>query len=167
MASRYGHAWVSQYGPQPQGFAGAEWRETLCGLTPDQIRDGFDGDVLRGDAWPPSSTMFRTMCLSIPILAVVGLQIRKGEVTSGFARMVRANLDGYRFKQVAAREADRMLADAYNIARESVLGGEKIPDEVLALGVERDAMGYVKRLQAMHTEYCVCEQCESARMVSR
>ena len=64
MAARYGVSWTSQHGDAPDSFTGAEWRETLAGISPQQIKDGFAHDVLRADKWPPTSTMFRAMCLS-------------------------------------------------------------------------------------------------------
>ena len=141
MASRYGHAWVSQYGPQPQGFAGAEWRETLCGLAPEQIRDGFDGDVLRGDAWPPSSTLFRTMCFRIPSQAAIEQEVhllamcrhaddfaRTARNVSRFALLVWDEINSSRFKQSNFKEADKLLKNGFNLAREHVICGGELPE---------------------------------------
>lgn len=140
MASRYGHAWVSQYGADPAGIAGAEWRSTLGGLNATQLRRGFELDQGRGSEWPPSSTAFRALCLDIPSLADVRLEvtrrIRAGRSVSStqwpFLRLVWSFVDSYRYANTdSANRADRMLRDAYEMAREHVIFGGELP-EILA-----------------------------------
>lgn len=128
MASRYGHSWVSQYGATPAGFAGAEWRETLAGISPAQLRVGFSSDALRGSDWPPSSSAFRAMCLSIPSRAAVRIEIdAKDSRRSQFTLLVLSKItDRYRFR-TDGEYADRMLSEAYNEAREHVMRGGELP----------------------------------------
>jgi hypothetical protein len=132
MASRYGHAWVSQYGASPAGIAAAEWRSTLAGMDADQIRKGFRADALRGEEWPPSSTRFRAMCFDIPTLAEVSLAFRQRDYDAPFVRLVYQFLDTYRFKNSPWDKADRLLRDAYNIAREHILAGGELPMKPVA-----------------------------------
>lgn len=133
MASRYGHAWVSQYGASPAGIAAAEWRSTLAGMTPEQIREGFKVDSLRGEEWPPSSTRFRAMCLGIPTLAEVSLAFRNKDYDAPFVRLTYQFLDAYRFKNSPWDKADKLLRDAYSLARDHLLAGGELPAKPVAL----------------------------------
>ena len=136
MASRYGHAWVSQFGPAPDGIAAAEWRSTLAGLTREQLREGFEADVMRGDDWPPSSPKFLAMCLGIPSIASVRHEIEQmlrwsdhsqGSLMSRFARGVWTRIDGYTYRSAPAKLADRMLREAFDLTREFVMEGGTLP----------------------------------------
>lgn len=138
MASRYGHAWVSQYGASPAGIAAAEWRGTLAGMTVEQIRAGFAADAKRGEEWPPSSTRFRAMCLGIPTLADVSLAFRQKDYSAPFVRLVYQFLDTYRFKNSPWDKADKLLRDAYGIARDHIIAGGDLPAEPVAF-IERAA----------------------------
>lgn len=146
MASRYGHAWVSQYGPLPDGIAAAEWRDTLAGVSREQMRDGFAEDSLRASDWPPTSTRFRAMCLDIPTIAEVRFDISKlvratnhhannsSELQiSRFARLVWSYLDTYAFRHETDKRADRMLREAYELASAYVMDGGELPMEPVAL----------------------------------
>jgi len=131
MATRYGHAWVSQYGAEPSGIGGAEWAETLAGLALEQIGAGFAADRARGAEWPPSAPLFRSLCLAIPGFA----QIRRSIVAKDrtpFMRLVWQHIDGYRFSRADQTVADRMLRDAYEIARDHVMRGGALPPEPVA-----------------------------------
>lgn len=144
MASRYGHAWVSQYGPAPDGIAAAEWRETLAGLTAAQLREGFQADALRGDNWPPSSPQFRALCFGIPAAAAVRAEVdlRLGSrddvppIISRFARGVLARLNHHNYRNGSGRDQHRLFADAYDMTREFVMSGGVLPVEPTAL-IER------------------------------
>lgn len=132
MASRYGHAWVSQYGAQPDRFSGAEWRQTLAGLTHSQLRTGFEADRLRGAEWPPSSTSFRAMCLSVPTFATVQRDLNAKD-RSPFVMCVWGYLNSYAMRHASQDDAARMLRDAYNLAREYVIAGGALPEPVAAI----------------------------------
>lgn len=146
MASRYGHAWVSQYGASPAGIAAAEWRSTLAGLNAENLHAGFRADTLRGSEWPPSSTSFLAMCRDIPTLAKVSSEVTKlltqrtwtdgsSETikVSRFSRLVWAKLDTYSFRNAQSKQAERMLKDAYSLACEHVIAGGALPEEPVAL----------------------------------
>lgn len=50
--------------------------------------------------------------------------------------MVWQQIDGYLFKQASADKSDRMLKDAYELAREMVMRGHPLP-EVPELAIEK------------------------------
>lgn len=150
MASRYGHAWVSNFGAQPNGIAAAEWRGTLAGITPAQLREGFEADVLRADNWPPSSAKFKAMCYGIPSVASVRAEIvdylayRKPlngsssrPLMSRFARGVLARLDSYAYRNAAGKAADRIFEEAFQRTREFVMEGGTLPVDPVALIEEK------------------------------
>ncbi len=133
MAARYGHAWVSQYGVNPDGFAAAEWRDALAGLTQPQLEDGFRADRLRGSDWPPSSTAFAAACLGVPSFASVLVEFHGGlRNPTRFARGVWLRLDTFSFARCAQRDADVMLRRAYDATAEAVLRGDELPCAPLA-----------------------------------
>jgi hypothetical protein len=145
MASRYGHAWVSQYGPMPDGIAAAEWRETLAGLTATQVREGFQADALRGDNWPPSSPAFRVMCMGIPSSPSVRAEVdecfsSRGDrpIVSRFTRGVLSRINGYNYRNASGKDQSRLFAEAYERTREFVMEGGILPVEPVAL-IERSA----------------------------
>lgn len=133
MAARYGHAWVSQYGASPGGLAGAEWRETLSGVSREMLREGFRCDASRGEEWPPSSTKFRALCFGIPSFAEIERLVRPGSTAATpFARLVMGCIDGWEYQRADYDKARRMVQDAYALARDHVLAGGDLPDEPVA-----------------------------------
>lgn len=131
MGGLYGHTWTSAYGDNPRSVAGAEWSRTLAGLNREQVDTGIDACRAEGAEWPPSAPRFRAMCLGIPTLARVRLELTRGQ-PSPFARMVWANLDVHRYRTESADRADRMLREAYDLAREDVMQGAELPPEPVA-----------------------------------
>lgn len=123
----YGHAWASQNGDQATGITAETWASCLAGVTPTQIADGLRACLAEGAEFPPSAPRFRGMCLGIPSLAMVRLEIRGGE-HGPFTRAVWGNLDGYRFRQSSTDLADRLLRDAYDLTREQVMRGQPLPE---------------------------------------
>lgn len=140
----FGHTWTSQYGPKPHGIGGDTWATALGGVTPAQLADGLRATLALGGEFPPSAPKFRAMCFSIPSLAVVRNEIlgRDTERTP-FGRLVWQHLDTYRARHADADKADRMVRDAYEIAREHVMRGGALPEDPSAL-IERDAPMPVK-----------------------
>lgn len=127
MAGLYGHKWASSYGTDPRSVGGKEWALTLAGFTQAQIDAGLEACRASADAWPPGAPEFKAMCLGIPSLAIVRLEMRSEE-RSPFTRATWANLDAYRFKQASADNADRMLREAYDLTREQVMRGQALPE---------------------------------------
>lgn len=142
MASRYGHAWVSQYGPMPDGLAAAEWRSTLWGMTTAQMREGFEADAIRGAEWPPSSSQFRALCMGVPSIASIREEINdmlryssqgQGSILSRFARGVWSRIDSYAYRNATGKVAERMMREAYELTREFVMEGGTLPPDPVAL----------------------------------
>lgn len=128
MAAMYGHSWASQYGTQPEGPAADTWAAALAGLTGPQIAEGLRACVTEGEEFPPNAPRFRAMCLGIPTLARVRLEISHADAEScAFTRAVWRFIDGYAYRQASARDADRMLRDAYELAREETMRGVPLP----------------------------------------
>jgi len=137
MAALYGHTWTSAYGDSSRGPAGAQWAKTLAGMTRAQIEAGIDACRAEGAEFPPSAPRFRAMCLGIPSLARVRLELTRGQ-PSPFARMVWANLDVHRYRTESADRADRMLREAYELAREERMRGAELPEPPTA-SIEQQA----------------------------
>jgi len=133
MADVYGHRWVSSYGADPQKGAGQTWAKGLAGLTGHQLAAGIESCITSAESWPPTLPEFRALCLGIPPLAAVRLDREK---VTPFTRLVWQHLDGYRMKQVSADQADRMLRDAYELAREHVMRGGALPEPSKAIAHE-------------------------------
>jgi len=142
MSARYGHAWASQCGVNPDGTAALEWRDALAGITRAQLELGIAGDKIRASQWPPSSTEFRALCLAIPskfsVRQEMDAQARamNGHQTpprmTPFARLTWQLIDGYKFRQAHDRDADALFTRAYDGAREHVMGGGDLPPEPVA-----------------------------------
>lgn len=114
------------------GAAGALWAAGLAGMSDDALRRGIDACVHGADDWPPSLPAFRRMCLDVPSLAQVQLAVRTRQYPEGLRRfmvLVWTHLDAYRLKQAPADRAERMVADAYGLARDAVLRGDPLPDD--------------------------------------
>lgn len=157
MASRYGHTWVSQFGNKPDGIAAAEWRTTLAGITPLQVAEGIKADVSRGTEWPPSSTMFRAMCLGVPTLSAAKLSINDPQ--NRFSLLMWQRMDKFSFRQADSGRAENMLRGAYDLAREHVMRGGALPE----LPVARIDKQEEKRTRA--SPETVQKHCEQLRTI--
>ena len=144
MAEIYGHRWSTSYGsdPDPEGAAGT-WAKGLAGITPVQLADGLKACLTSAEPWPTTLPEFRSMCLGIPSLLSVRREIYgKGDRTP-FAILVWQKLDSYRLKTVSAKEADAMIKEAYEDAREHVMRGGALPEVVAAITQEEKKPEYV------------------------
>lgn len=143
MADVYGHRWTSAYGADPAKGAGSTWAKGLAGLAwPDMAR-GLDACMAGADPWPPTLPEFRAMCFGIPSLAAVRL-----DHSTPFGRLVWQYLDTHRMRHASADAADRMIRDAYELAREHVLRGGALPVESLAITHEEPAKPVVPETEA-------------------
>lgn len=125
MAAIYGHRWTSSYGDDPAGMVGDTWAAGLVGLSGAQLAKGLEACITSSDPWPPSLPDFRARCVGVPPLASVRLDTDKA---SPFTRLVWQNLDSYRYRQAPADQADRLLREAYELAREHVMRGGTLPE---------------------------------------
>lgn len=126
MAEIYGHKWTSAYGDDsgPEGAAGT-WAKGLAGVTPAQVSTGLQACLVAIDPWPPTLPEFRAMCLGVPTFAAVRADADK---VKPFTVLVWQHLDGYLYKNASADKADKMLKDAYELAREHVMKGGALPE---------------------------------------
>lgn len=134
MVSIYGHRWISAYGADQAEGSGDAWAKGLAGLAPGQIGRGIDECIVASDPWPPTLPQFRGMCLGIPPFAAVRLDTDRVEP---FTRLVWQHLDGHRYRTSPADKADRLLREAYELAREHVMRGGELPGESKAVAHEK------------------------------
>ena len=143
MTAIYGHRWVSSFGDDPTGMGGDTWAVGLSGLSGQQLAEGLRSCVASSDPWPPTLPEFRAMCFGIPSLVAVRAEINGKADRTPFAILVWQRLDSYQFKQVSAKDAERMLRDAYDDAREFVMRGGALPEIVPAIAKEERKPEYV------------------------
>lgn len=124
MAEVYGHRWTSSFGEDAGSGAGATWARGLGGLTRRHLAAGMSACIASADPWPPTLPEFRARCLGIPPVASVRLDVER---VNPFSQLVWQHLDGYRYRQAPADQADRMLREAYELAREHVMRGGTLP----------------------------------------
>lgn len=128
MSATYGHRWTSAYGEDPRGVAGRVWASELAGMSREQIDEGLASCRAASDPWPPSLPQFKGACLGVPSLAFVRDDVtRAPEHRDAFTRLVWSFVDAYRIKAASADQSDRMLRDAYDLAREHVMRGGSLP----------------------------------------
>lgn len=130
MSECYGHRWTSAYGEDAGAGAGLTWTKGLAKLTNEQLARGITQAIASADPWPPTLPAFRAMCLGIPSLGAVKHELRHGKgMRSPFLRLVWDRVDGYLFARADVDKADRMLAEAYQLAAEYVMLGGPMPQE--------------------------------------
>ncbi|WP_052772744.1 hypothetical protein [Luteimonas sp. FCS-9] len=149
MGVMYGAAWENDNGDAPQDdngaltLAGEVWREGLVGITGPQLARGLQRCILSHPEWPPRIGQFRALCMDVPTLTELRLELRAdATVRSPFARLVWEHLDPYQYRMTDARHADRLLAEAYAVAREHVLRGGALPEPAVAAIEEAAAQPY-------------------------
>jgi len=128
MAEIYGTRWTSGFGADPSTGAGSTWAKGLAGITAQQLGAGLTACIAAADPWPPTLPEFRARCLGVPSLAQVSNELRNGGDRSGFTVLVGFKLDGYRYRGASASDADRMVREAYELAREHVMRGGEVPE---------------------------------------
>jgi hypothetical protein len=127
MAEIFGHKWTSQYGEDAATGAGDTWARGLAGLSTRQIATGLDR-LIAAEDWPPSLPEFRRLCFGIPSEVQVTLELHaKDSDRSPFTRLVWSRLDVYAFGRADQVRAERMLHDAYVLAKEHVMSGGELP----------------------------------------
>lgn len=140
LAAIYGHRWTSAYDADPACGAARQWAEGLAGATLDGIgrvvaycRTGRLGR----DGWPPTLPEALAVAYGIPSISEVRAELLARDAKrSPFATLVARKLDGWAWRHADARTAERMLAEAYDVAREALIAGEPLPEPVLELPVE-------------------------------
>lgn len=134
MNATFPHKWTSALGDNPRATAGMVWAAELAGFTRAQIDAGLSACRNGSDEWPPTLPAFKALCLGIPPFAAVRLDAERAEP---FTRLVWQHLDGHRYRTSPADKADRLLREAYELAREHVMRGGELPGESEAIGYEK------------------------------
>lgn len=133
MAEIYGHRWTSAYGEDAGASAGQTWARGLALLSPTQIAAGLEAVLASADDWPPTLPAFRAACFGLPAFATVRAElVALNSRRSPFARLVWSLLDTHRWRSVDADRGDRLLREAYDLAREHVMRGGELPPEPVA-----------------------------------
>lgn len=144
MAAIYGHRWTSAYGERCDDddgvltLPGDTWQRGLAGVGEQRIGVGLDGCLMSADPWPPTLPAFRAMCFAVPSFPAVLMVFRGRSTPTPFSRLASQFIDGYRMRQADVDKADRMIRDAYDLAREHVMAGGALPEEPVAL-IEKEA----------------------------
>lgn len=136
MAQIYGHRWTAPHGESPDAESGSAgtWAKGLAGISGRQLGAGLEACIVRADPWPPTLPEFRALCLGIPSLAAVRDDFRRTDAERmPFTALVWRHLDGWAYRQADHGKAERMLGDAYAIARDAVMRGEPMPMPLLAV----------------------------------
>ncbi|NMR46482.1 hypothetical protein HJ466_11335, partial [Xylella fastidiosa] len=141
MTAFYGHAWVNVHGQSAQDeegaltVAGETWQKALVGLEASQFADGLAACIAEGGEFPPSAPRFRSMCLGVPSLAAVRSHFTAGTTqrNTPFVAKCWEFIDSWSYCQSSRAEADRMLREAYEQARDFVMRGGVLPEVPVAL----------------------------------
>lgn len=133
MSAIYGNRWTSQHGGTPEGIDLAEWAEAIKGLRPSQLAAGMRAVRSSGSGWPPTAPEFRAMCMDLPSLIEVQRELAGAEPVTPFGRMVWMYVDAWRYRHADAATAQRMIEQAYSLARSKVLQGEPLPEASVAI----------------------------------
>lgn len=123
----YPHKWTSAMGADPRGPQGRVWATALGGFSRAQIEAGLEACRCSSDEWPPSLPAFRAACLEIPSLAAVKLELRAAARRSLFTHLVWSYLDSTAYGAANGDKAEKLLREAYELAREHVLRGGGLP----------------------------------------
>ena len=129
MGTAYGHRWTSNYGDDSRAASGRVWATALADMSRDQVDVGLRACLNSADPWPPTLPEFRAKCLGIPTLAEVRLDTAR---RTAFGALVWRYLDGYAYRQANAERAERMLREAYELARTARMQGMPMPEPVAA-----------------------------------
>lgn len=140
MVAIYGHAWTSVHDVSPNDddgkltLSGDTWAKALIGVTPQQLADGLQACIAEGAEFPPAVGRFRGMCLGIPSVERVKLELHShDDDRSPFTRMVWGLIDGYAYRHASGRDAEKILQRAYDMAREDRMRGAPLPPPPAAL----------------------------------
>lgn len=132
MAGMFPGKWVRDCGAMPQHpdgtttTAGDTWRRGLAGLTNRQISSGLNACLFAALEWPPSQPRFRQMCVGVPTLAETRQALIASE-RSDWTALVWRHVDPFRIRKADAWQADRMIAEAYELAHKTAMTAGRIP----------------------------------------
>lgn len=125
----FGHTWASQYGESSDGLAGDTWAAALAGVTPEQLACGLRAVLRLGDEFPPNAPRFLALCYGVPTFAAVRYETQHGEAPrTPFGLLCWQFVDAYALRRADQREADRLVRNAYDLAKAHVMAGGELPE---------------------------------------
>lgn len=142
MVGAFGERWTRAYGDSPERFdgdqptgqftdAGEMWAQGLVGLDREALSRGIGRMLLSASPWVPTLPEFRALALGIPTLAQVQIVLAKrfdqGGDVAAFCRLVWRFIDSYGFARADSATAERMVRDAYALAREYRMALGELP----------------------------------------
>lgn len=129
MAEIYGHRFTSAFGDS-ESHTATTWSKGLAGVTSQQLATGLEACITSADPWPPTLPEFRARCLSIPSLPAVKLDLRSSRKRAMFTHLVWSFVDHTAYGNAQGDKSDRMLREAYELAREHVMRGGDMPSAI-------------------------------------
>lgn len=138
MAAMYGGArWASATSALPQDKSGqltmaaATWQQALRGISETQIAEGLRACLASNDQYVPTAMEFRARCLGVPAIEEVqwALRMRSVAKPSAFVRLVWSFMDAHGLARAGQQKAERIVLDAYKLARVHVMRGGELPPE--------------------------------------
>ena len=138
MIALFGVRWSSQFGETPD--ASGQWRQTLSGISRQQVADALGEVRTSGRAWPPTAPEFREMCLSAGKEKQVPMEAAYAELTrficSGrrdyshvspiLYHTISRNMDLYNYKLLEEWKALKMFEVAYKATLFQIECGEEL-----------------------------------------
>lgn len=131
MTATYGHKWTSTHGDDFATGPGRLWAKELAGVGPKRLARALEVWVSGGNEWPPTLVELKSACFGIPAMPVVKLE-RAGPASeqSGFTILVGQMIDSTEWRMADFRFQQRLLIDAYEMAKAHVLAGGLLPEYV-------------------------------------
>lgn len=139
MIALFGVRWSSQFGETPD--ASGQWRQTLSGISRQQVADALSDIRSSGRAWPPTAPEFRAMCLSAGKPKSDPLEVAWSEfnrwqrtgsrdyshVSPALYHTINKNLDMYVYQQQSRQEVClKMFEMAYKATLFQIECGEEL-----------------------------------------
>jgi len=138
MIALFGVRWSSQFGETPD--ASGQWRQTLSGISRQQVAAALSDVRTSGRAWPPTAPEFREMCLSSGKEKQMPMEAAYAELTrficSGrrdyshvspiLYHTISRNMDLYNYKLLDEWKALKMFEVAYKATLFQIECGEEL-----------------------------------------
>lgn len=164
MAGIYGSRWTSAFGDACENSdgeltdAGTLWQKGLGGLSRAELTHGISEALFSADPWPPTLPQFRAMCLGIPTLAAVRTLLAKSDMQSRadrpFFRLVWRFIDAHRLAEADVKAADKIVKDAYELARRYRMALGELPKAPVAeIGFDSEKPAPIRASQEFSRPY--------------
>lgn len=155
MSEMYGHRWTSNFGVSAD--PGHSWASVLKGLTGQQIANGLNTLVEKGDEfdWPPPANVFRAMCLQVkglPSEAQAWDEARSGTYSHKAVKIAAEATSTFDLR--AGTHSDKALKQRfernYAIVMRRAQTGQNLEGRI-AKGLGHDSMRPREQIQLEHS----------------